>query len=242
MRLAAIAVPEATGAFTENGNRIGAITVDGSVALIAFAGLFVGLISGVLWVTVERWIPGGTGVRALLAMPVAVALGSFVLIKGTNVDFLVLQHQPVVIGLLLGLVMLAGASTALVDAWLDRHLPQANARTPMPAGIYAVVTLIGLLLGGLVIVAYLGSENRVAGFALLAVGVATLATWALRLRRRDDIPTVVAVLGYGGLAVAVALGLLATWSEVSLALLLELTISPGRRPAAPRRAGARSRA
>ncbi len=90
----------------------------------------------------------------------------------------------------------------------------------MPAGIYAVVTLIGLLLGGLVIVAYLGSENRVAGFALLAVGVATLATWALRLRRRDDIPTVVAVLGYGGLAVAVALGLLATWSEVSLALLL----------------------
>ena len=98
MRLAAIAVPEATGAFTENGNRIGAITVDGSVALIAFAGLFVGLISGVLWVTVERWIPGGTGVRALLAMPVAVALGSFVLIKGTNVDFLVLQHQPVVIG------------------------------------------------------------------------------------------------------------------------------------------------
>ena len=220
MRLAAIAVPESTGAFTENGNRIGAITVDGSLGLILFAGLFVGLIGAVLWVTVQRWIPGGTGVRALLAMPVAVALGSFVLIQGTNVDFLVLQRQPVIIGILLGLVMLAGASTALVDAWLDRHLPQANARTPMPAGIYAVVTLIGLLLGALVIVTYLGSENRVAGFALLAVGVATLSTWALRLRRRDDIPAVVAVLGYGGLAVAVALGLVATWSEVSLALLL----------------------
>jgi hypothetical protein len=218
MRLAAIAVPESTGSFTENGNRIGAITVAGSLGIILFGGLFVGLVGAVLWVTVRPWIPGRTAVRAVLAMPVAVALGSFVLIQGENVDFEILGRQPVILGILVGLVMLAGASIVLVDAWLDRHLPQADRR--VPAAVYAVVTLIGLLLGPLVIVGYLGSENRVAGFALILVGLATLATWGLRLRGRDDVPAVVAVLGYGGLATAVALGLAATWSEVAFALRL----------------------
>jgi hypothetical protein len=218
MRLAAIAVPESTGAFTENGNRIGTITLGGSVGLIVFAGLAVGLVGAVLWVTVQPWIPGRTAVRALLAMPVAVALGSFGLIQGENVDFEVLDRQPVIIGILVGLVMLAGAALVLVDAWLDRHLPQADAPTLFPAGVYAVVTLIGMVLGALVIVGYLSSENRAAGIALLVVGVATLATWGLRLRGRDDVPTVVAVLGYGGLAVAVALGLATAWSEVAFAL------------------------
>ena len=89
------------------------------------------------------------------------------------------------------------------------------------------------------IVAYLGSENRVAGFALLAVGVATLATWALRLRRRDDIPAVVAVLGYGGLAVAVALGLAGDLVRGVARAPARLTISPG---TATRSASARRRA
>ena len=114
--------------------------------------------------------------------------------------------------------MLAEVSIVLVDAWLDRHLPQATAWTTVPAGSYAVVTLMGIVLGVLVIIGYLSSENRAAGVALLVAGLATITTWALRLGGRDDVPPVVALLGYGGLATAVVLGLATAWSEVAFAL------------------------
>jgi hypothetical protein len=124
-----------------------------------------------------------------------------------------------VVAILLGLVMLAGASVALLDAWLDRRLPKAVAARSAPAGVYGVVTLTGLLLGvPIVIPGYLGSENRLVGIALVVVGVATLATWGVRLTGRARIPPLVSVLGYGGLAAAVAIGLVGTWSEVAFAL------------------------
>src|SRR4029079_5591713 len=57
MRLAALIVPSATGAFTENGNRIGEITLAGTVALL-LVGLAAGVIGGAIWVAVSPWIPG----------------------------------------------------------------------------------------------------------------------------------------------------------------------------------------
>ena len=62
MRLAALLVPDSAGRFTENGNQIGTITLAGSVGLIVFAGLVVGLAVGIVWVTVSPWIPG-SGLR-----------------------------------------------------------------------------------------------------------------------------------------------------------------------------------
>ena len=218
MRLAAIAVPDATGAFTENGNRIGAITLGGSLGLIVGGGLVIGFGAGFVWVTIRPWIPGGTAVRALLAMPIAVALGSIGLIQGENPDFEVLGRQPGIVGILLVLVMLVGLAVALLDAWLDGRLPQAPSLESGPAGIYSVVTVIGLFIGlPLVVPSYLGQEHRWLGFALIAVGTATVATWLYRVKHRET-PALVAALGYGGLAVAVVIGLAATWSEIAFAL------------------------
>ena len=218
MRLAAIAVPGAVGEFTENGNRIGAITLGGSLGLIVGAGLVVGFGAGFVWVTVRPWIPGGTTTRALLAMPIAVALGSLGLIDADNHDFEVLERQPVVVGILVVLVMLVGLAIALVDAWLDRRLPHVSSLESRPAGVYSVVTVLGLLIGlPLVVPAYFGQEQVRLGIALVVLGVATLATWLYRVRRLET-PPVVAAFGYGGLAVAVVIGLALTWSEISFAL------------------------
>ncbi len=218
MRLAAIAVPGAVGEFTENGNRIGAITLGGSLGLIVGAGLVIGFGAGFVWVTVRPWIPGGTAVRAVLAMPIAVALGSIGLINGDNHDFEVLQRQPVIVAILIALVMLVGLAVALIDAWLDRHLPQAPSLESGPAGIYSVVTVIGLFIGlPLVVPPYLGQEHRWLGIALIAVGVATLASWTYRVQRRE-MPTIIASLGYGALAVAVVIGFASAWSEIVFAL------------------------
>ena len=75
MRLAALLVPEATGLTTENGNRIGDITQDGTMFLI-LGGIILGLLAGTVWVVVSPWIPGRGLVRALITMPIAVALGA----------------------------------------------------------------------------------------------------------------------------------------------------------------------
>jgi len=93
MRLAAPVDPDAVGLLTENGNRIGDITIGGTIELLLFGGLLAGLFGSVVWVTVSPWIPGNRWARALLAMPVAVAIFSFRLIEADNPDFRIL-HPP----------------------------------------------------------------------------------------------------------------------------------------------------
>ena len=58
MRLAALLDPSSAGRATENGNRIGAITLEGTAVLIIFGGLIVGLAMSVVWVAIQEWIPG----------------------------------------------------------------------------------------------------------------------------------------------------------------------------------------
>jgi hypothetical protein len=217
MRLAALVVPGSLGEFTENGFRIGAITLNGSIGLI-LTGLGIGLGVGVVWVTIRPWIPGGRKMRVLLAMPMAVALGSFGLIQGENSDFAILERNPLVVGILVGLVALIGLAIALLDVWLDGRLPHATSLASAPAGIYSVVTLLGLLFGlPLVVLTYFREDTRTLGIALLVVGVATLASWLFRVRRLEA-PAIIRVLGYSGLAAAVAIGFVGTWSEVTFAL------------------------
>lgn len=122
MRVVAILHPEAVGALTENGNRIGDITLGGTLFLVLF-GLILGAIAGALWVIVSPWIPGHTRVRALLTAGIAIAIGTPELIIGRNPDFVILDHDPAVVALLVALVGLVGLSIALLDSWLDRRLP-----------------------------------------------------------------------------------------------------------------------
>ena len=217
MRAAALLVPEAAGQLTDNGNRIGEITLGGSLSLVLAGALFFGLLGAIVWVVVSPWIPGGGRTRAILAMPIAVALTGIALIQARNPDFPVLRHDATTVVLLLALVALAGLAIAGLDSWLDRRLPAAatSARADM---IYLALTLAG---GGLilpiVLAAYLG-EERPLGLALVAVGLATLVHWTRRYQRRPSSPTWLVVAGRGSLLVAVVLGVLALAPDVASAL------------------------
>jgi len=217
MRAAALLVPEATGQFTENGNRIGEITLSGTMSLVLAGGLFFGLFGAVVWVVVSPWIPGGPRTRAVLAMPIAICLTGIALVQARNPDFQVLRHDVTTVGLLLALVALAGLTIAAFDRWLDRRLPAAGA-SALADGVYLALTLAGgglifpIVLGG-----YLGEEGLL-GLALVGVGVATLVHWTLRFQRRLSPPTWLIVSGRGSLLVAVALGVLALAPDVASAL------------------------
>jgi len=183
MRLAALIVPSATGFQTENGNRIGEITASGSLGLIVFVGLLGALVFASVWVAIAPWLPGRGLVRGLVAMPIAVALGSFGLISSENPDFAVLEHNPLVVASLIVLVASAAPAMAIADGWFDRRLPHASSATSTLASVYALLTVIGVGFGGLLLIqAALGEVSRPLGLTVIAVGIATLLWWSQRMR------------------------------------------------------------
>jgi hypothetical protein len=218
MRLIALIIPESTGRFTENGNRIGDITLGGSFAVLLFGGLFAGIFVGTIWVVVSPWLPRSLGRRVLAAVLLAIGLGSFGVIQGSNSDFLVLGYELVVVLVLLGLVGLVGASMAVVDAWLDRRLPRARSATSPETGIYMAISLIGALFAFGVVATFLDAALRPVGIALLVTGIATLRWWYLRFRGAERPPPMLRLLGSGGVIAAVVLGLLIELPHIRLAL------------------------
>ena len=218
MRLAAILVPDADGAITENGNVIGRITLEGSVALVLFVGLFAGALAGSVWVVVRPWLPLGVIARAVVAIPIAIALGTRALVDDANLDFEVLAHDPIVIVSLVLLIGAFGPALAGVDQFLDGRLPHPLSTHGAMAGGYWLVTALGLLLTGLLVVpTFLTSDLAIAGVGLLVVGLATLGAWWYRVKR-DQLPAVVGIVARLALAIATVAGLAVTLREVTGAL------------------------
>ncbi|HEY6056501.1 MAG TPA: hypothetical protein VIV06_00640, partial [Candidatus Limnocylindrales bacterium] len=204
----ALAVPSAAGFPTENGNTIGEITLAGSAALV-LVGAFFGLAIGAIWVAVAPWLPGRGLGRALMAAPIAVAVGGFGLVDGSNVDFIVLRRDALVVAMLLGLVALIGAAVSLVDDGLDRVLPVPASGATGIAAIYGLLAAIGIVLTLPVIVGSLfGGDNPrpLVGVALLGCGAVTLASWFRRLNGTADPPAGFLVAGRLGLAALVLFG------------------------------------
>jgi hypothetical protein len=219
MRLAAILVPEAVGSFTENGFRIGDITVGGTVGLIMFGG-FAGTIAlGLVWVVVSPWLPGPWVVKAIVTTPIAVAIGSFALIDGRNPDFAILHHDPLVVASLVGLIALLAPLLAAVDAWLDRRLPHPASWATPAAVAYVALTVIGGSLA-ILLLGTSGSDPKVLPLRLIVIGVgiATAAWWALRLNGRTYPPRPLALAAWAVLLVGTAAGFAALLPEVTHAL------------------------
>jgi hypothetical protein len=182
MRVAAILHPDAVRALTENGNRIGDVTIGGTLALVLF-GLISCSLAGTIWVIVSPWIPGRTVVRAVLTAGAAIAIGTPLLIIGGNPDFLILDHDPRVVALLVALVGLIGLSIALVGSWLEWRLPRAATGRSGPAVWYGIVTVLGaMLVLPFVALIFLTADEYAlplrAGYALLVVGLCTATLWA----------------------------------------------------------------
>lgn len=217
MRAAALLVPDAAGRFTENGNRVGDITLSGTLGLVIGGGLFFGLAGATVWVVVSPWLPVRAGLRAVVAMPVAIALSGVALVQAANPDFRVLRFDVATVAMLLGLVAIAGLSISLFDSWLERRLPPANASAPAD-GIYLALAVAG---GGLVfpvVVASYVFEEGPLGLALVATGLGTLVFWVRRYRGDPPRPPWLAVAGRASLLSAVVLGVVALLPDVAAAL------------------------
>jgi hypothetical protein len=219
MRLATILHEDTVGLRTENGEVIGDITLNGTLALITFSGLGMGLVAGMIWVIASPWIPGRGLIRAVLTAFVAIALGTPSLVQRTNPDFFLLGHDGLVVALLVGLVALVGFSISLVDSALDARLPHSLPGIRIATTVYLIVTLLGLVLIVPLVISILLDHPEYAapiraGLALVVVGVCTLIWWVLRVKGRSVPPKALQLAGRVSLLVAVALGVVTSLPHV----------------------------
>jgi hypothetical protein len=175
--------PDTAGRLTENGNRIGVFTTEGTLALVAFGGLAGGLIAGVVWVIVKEWIPD----NPLLVGIGAVAIGGFLLVKADNRDFLILDPPGFDLLLLLGLVFLFGLVLHWFDQVFERRLP--DRRGALSTIVYSLLVAVGAPVTIPTFGNFFSSSICACaeppiwtGVFLVAAAVATVWWWALDLR------------------------------------------------------------
>ena len=118
MRVSAIAA-DSDGLLTEGGNRVGDITVGGTVALVIFGGVFTGMFGGFGLFAARPWLPESLVRRALLLAAVFPLTVGTTVISSENPDFLVLDPPELNIAMFAGLFVAFGAAVAVAEALVD---------------------------------------------------------------------------------------------------------------------------
>ncbi len=207
--------PEALGRATENGNRVGEFTIEGTVELIIFGGVLSGVIAGVIWVLVRQWIPANPVIVGLGA----VSIGGFFLIQADNTDFFILQDPRIDLVLLVGLIFVFGVSLYSIDRWLDTKMAD-------PAGTTGIVvyTIMIALGSPLVIPTFANMFSKDfcfcsnppiwTGVFLTATSIATIVWWVQHLRGADTPSKNLETIGRTSLALTVVAGAVHLTSEI----------------------------
>jgi hypothetical protein len=134
------------GLRTENGNVIGEFTVDGTMGLVIFVGLFAGLAAAVLLVIVDPWIEWAGLLRSVVFGCILFALGSRAVIERDNQDFSILGNQAMNVAMFASLFIVFGLLVVWLRARLLRWLPPAEFGGEVTGPVYALLTAPGLVL------------------------------------------------------------------------------------------------
>jgi hypothetical protein len=146
MRLSAIAAGGGVqGVTTANGNRVGEITVGGTIALIIFGGVFLGILGGLLYASVRPWLaPFGPWRGLVFGLGLLGVAGSLIL-DSANSDFIILQPPLLNVAMFAALFLIFGI--ALAPAF-DRTLRWLAQGSPIAGGLaFLGVALAGLTVG-----------------------------------------------------------------------------------------------
>lgn len=147
MRILAAASPEVTGSFTEAGNRVGEITVGGTVSLLLFVGIPVGFAAGLVTFAVRRWLPARGPWRGVVLSFVLLAGFGTTVLDPENIDFRLLPPAGLAVGLFGSLFLVAGLSLAPLADRLGPGVPRVLERRDVTlAGgvLLAVLVALGL--------------------------------------------------------------------------------------------------
>ena len=156
MRLSAIAAGSSVqGITTSNGNRVGEITLGGTIGLIVFGGVFAGLFGGLLYASLRPWlVPFGRWRGLIFGLGLLGLTGSLIL-DGANSDFVILRPPLLNVAMFAALFPIFGVALAPV---FDRAV-----RTLATGSLVAsALALLGIALATLFV-----GLGLVAGFTAL---------------------------------------------------------------------------
>lgn len=137
----AMARPELAGVTTENGNRVGEITVGGTLAIAIFVGIFAGLAGGIFYAAAEPWLRSRQWKGVIFGAGLLVAVG-FTFIDPRNFDFQRFGSAPVNVAMFAGIFIAFGAVIAYV---YDRlRVVVENSRGARRIGLEAAAWLAAL--------------------------------------------------------------------------------------------------
>jgi hypothetical protein len=199
MRLSAIAADDSRmGMITDNGNRIGDITGGGTLALMLFVGLAMGLATGLFLFALRTVLPARF--LPLTVSIVLLGLGSATVIDPGNPDFTILGNRALNVVMFVSLFPLFG----FMVVWLAERFERWLVRPPLVrlASLALVGTALGTGLGGLGI-AVLASQSGLPGsiafvvVPLLGAGVALTRGQAALALRGAALVLLVITTGWG---------------------------------------------
>ena len=220
--VAAAASPLVQGARTEADAIIGEVSVEGSIFLIVFMGIFSGIIGAFLFAAFRPWLQWTGRYLGLAFGVVLIAVGSASsdMLNPDNPDFFLLGNGIFVVGLIFALFLLFGMVISTFYRRLDKRLPRTDgarglARTYIVIAVVAFVFVLDGALSALFGNNVCGCDPPlVAGLFVLLVVLGTLLFWASGISARfEKMESVARIMGYLGLVGATAFGLVRAVSD-----------------------------
>ncbi len=182
------------GRLTEAEEAVGKITLDGTLALIVFGGIAVGILGGLIYAATRRWFADAGAWRGLVFGVFLLGTLGWGVIEGDNFDFSTFGAVTVNVAMFSAIFLLFGVLVAPLYSFADRTLVRPSRR------IGAVVSLpfyaLGLLFAfGIAVAGFdgaTGDARRAATiFAYLivftAVAAAVLGGGRRRFERLSDL-------------------------------------------------------
>ena len=224
MRIAGAAAPDgAQGAGTEAGFTVGEITVAGTIGLVLFIGIFVGVIGAAIFVASMPWLSWAGRWRGVLLGVLLFAAGSATsdVMNPDNFDFAILKNEVLLVGLIVVLFLAFGALLEWTFGVLGRGIPDVGDRWRWADGVFIAIAAVGLLLIVALFPVLFTREAcdcdppLAASWSIVVMGVGTVLWWtsALIAGTAKRIRAAAGVLGYAGLAGIVVFGLIRAVSD-----------------------------
>ena len=224
MRISAlVAGDSARGAITDNGSRVGELTIEGTIELLV-VGLIFGVLGSVVWILSEPWLRR-YGHRVGISFGILLfALAGTEAIVADNRDFAILDPAWFNVLLFALLFFAYGSLFPVLHRFIDRMLPGRGKTTTAQNVLYGFVLVAGLPFVILTFAAVLadvcegpcGPSQRLPGIAFTVMAAATAV---LRWKQLHQDPAAddrrLVTVGMVLLAAAVVLGLIVTIPEIA---------------------------
>ena len=209
---------------TEAGFRVGDITIDGTLGLVIFVGLFAGIVGAALYLAARPFLGWAGRWRGLAFGLVLFALTSATsdIMNPDNPDFIILGNQPLVVAMIVVLFITFGVTIDWLFGWLDARLPDGDGHDRRSGALYVAIAGLGALLSFATVPFVLFQGESVcdcaaplgASWSFVAVIVAAAILWVGSLiEMRRGFMAGATALGYVGLAGTLGFGLVRAVSD-----------------------------